>query len=91
MSVISRYRAEELDLIQLAPRSRTIDTVCHRTGNCIIHDIQTGVTIYDDVLLLDFHHVCHKLATLSDTIQISIVSCIISKQGTHIRFAINLI
>ena len=78
MPVISRHRAEEFHFIQPAPRRAAHDPVSHGPGNRIIHDVQTGVSVDDDLIRMDLHHVCQQLLGLADAIQNTVVAAVCS-------------
>ena len=50
MTVITRYRTEEFYLVQLAPGSASAHAMSHGTGYGIVHYVQTGVSVNDDIV-----------------------------------------
>ena len=76
MAVISRNRAEEFYLIQLAPWCISHNTMCHRTCHSIKHNVQTGSTINDDVFRWYLRNLSKKTLCLRNTIHNSIVTTI---------------
>ena len=78
MSVISRYRAQEFNLVKLAPRGISHNAMSHRTGDGVVHYVQAGVTKDDNIVLRYFHHIRKKLFCFFDSIDHSIVTAIYS-------------
>ena len=76
MTVVSWHRAEEFYLIQLAPRRASHYSVCHGACNGVKHDVQTGVSIDDNLIGGNLRHICKKLLRLRDTIQNAVISAV---------------
>ena len=60
MSVISGNRAEKFHPVLFAPGSIAHNAVSHCSCNCIVHDVQRGVSEDDDVVGIVLHHVAQK-------------------------------
>ena len=58
--VIAGNRAKELDLVQLAPGRIAHDTVCHGSGYSVIHDVQRGIAVDNDVVRIVLHHIADQ-------------------------------
>ena len=76
MSVISWYRAQKLNLIQLAPRGTAHYAKKHGSCNCIIHNIQTCIAAYDHLICRNAKHIANQLFCLRNAVQQSIVSAV---------------
>jgi len=57
MSVISRYRAQEFNLVKLAPRGISHNAMSHRTGDGVVHYVQAGVSIDNDIVSRNLDHI----------------------------------
>ena len=87
MTVISRYRTEEFYFIKLAPRSISKYTMNHRTGNTVIHNVQAGVAVYDDIFCIGIQNLCDQLFCFIDSIKRAIVSQIGSETAYQCSLA----
>ena len=76
MPVISGNRAQKFYFIQLTPGSVAHDSVGHGAGNGIIHDIQAGVTVDNDMIRSHLHHIPQQFFCFTDTIQHTIITAI---------------
>ena len=90
VSVISRYRAEEFYFVELAPRCASEYSVCHCSCNCIIHNVQTGISEDDYIIFRHFHHIRKKLFCLGDSVQPAVVpavnSVLTGQVGTAVQY-----
>ena len=57
MSVISRYRTQEFNLVKLAPRGISHNAMSHRTGDGVVHYVQAGVSIDNDIVSRNLDHI----------------------------------
>ena len=78
MTVISWYRTEEFHLVKLAPRCISHNSVGIGTCDGVEHYVQTGVTIDNDVLRLNFGHLAKKSLSFRNTVNHTIVSAVYS-------------
>ena len=85
MPVISGYRAEPLDLVQLAPRSVPHDAMRIGAGNLIIHDIQRRVSVDQDVVRIVFHHIPDQNLRLADAAKHTIIAAVRSVLTGKVR------
>ena len=86
--VIARDRAEPLHLIQPAPGDIPHHTVRHGTGNGVIHHIQGGVSVDDDVVRIVLHHIGNQDLGLCDPVQHSVISAVRPVLTEHVRIAV---
>ena len=89
MTVISRYRTKEFHLVQLCPGGISHNTVGHGTGYCIKHNIQAGISIYNDIFFRYTGHICHQAANLRNTCETTVVSAVHSGLSIQIAFAVD--
>ena len=76
MAVVAGHGAQELHLVQLAPGSGAHDAVGIGAGNGIVHHVQAGIAVDDDVLGVVLHHVAQQLPGLFDAGQRAVVAAI---------------
>ena len=76
MPVVSGHDAEEFHLVQLAPGRVTHDAVSVGAGDGVVHDIQTGVSVEDDVVRLHFHHIRHQVQRLRNAGEHAVVAAV---------------
>ena len=85
VSVISRHRAEEFHPIQLAPGRIAHDAVCVRSGDRVIHDIQRGIAVYDDVGRIILHHLPHQLLGFLNAVEHAVIAAVCAVRAGQIR------
>ena len=78
MPVIAGNGAQELDAVKLAPRSGSAHAEYHRSCDRIIHNVQTGVSEYDDVFVRYLHHLAHQPSGLMDTGKFTVVTAVLA-------------
>ena len=76
VTVITRNRAEELHLVELAPGSASHDAVGHGAGNGVVHHIQAGVSVDNNIVRGYLDHVGDQLLGLSDAVQNAVVPAV---------------
>ena len=91
MPVISGNDAQKLHLVQLAPRRIAHHTVRHASGDRIVHDIQRGVAVDDDILCRNLHHVRHQLLDLLYTGETAVVAAVGAVRTYQIRITVQCI
>ena len=74
--VVAGNGAEELHLVQFAPGGRAHNAADHGPGHGVIHDVQAGVAVDDDLVGPDLHHVGHKLLGLLNAVQHAVVPAV---------------
>ena len=88
MPVIAGHRAEPLHLVQLAPGGIAHHAVGHGTGNGVIHHIQGGVSVDDDVVRIVLHHIGKKDLGLLDAAEHAVIPAVRAVLAEHIRIAV---
>ena len=76
MAVISRHRAEEFYLIQLAPGGISHKSQKHSAADRIVHDVQAGVAVDDNLIRPHADHPGHQFLRLGNTVGHTVVSCV---------------
>ena len=88
MSVVAGYRAKEIHLVQFSPGCVAHDTMCHCAGDRIIHDIEGGVAIDNDIIRAVLHHIADQVLALFNSVQYTVVAAVCSVFTEHIRVRI---
>ena len=88
MTVIARHRTQKLHPIQFAPGCMSHNTMSHRAGNRIIHHIQAGITVNNNLICRDLAHSSQKLLGLLDSIQHTIITAVYTLTAFQIHTAI---
>ena len=87
MAVVSRHHTEEFHLVQLAPGRISHDAVAVGAGNGVVHDVQAGVPVEDQVVIGDLHHVSHQLLGLRNAAEHAVIPAVRAVLAGHIRGA----
>jgi len=87
MTVVSGHRAENFHLVQPAPRRVIKDTVDHGTVDRVIHNIQAGVAVDNDIFRLRADHSRDQLLRRLDPVQDTVVSDIRAETAPKNRVA----
>ena len=74
--VVAGNGAEELHLVQLAPGGRAHNALDHGPGHGVVHHVQAGVAIDDDLIRPDLHHVRHELLAFLNAVQHAVVPAV---------------
>ena len=76
MPVITGYRTEKLHNGKLAPGRTAADAVRHGTRYRIIHDVQTGISVNDNLVGRNLDQIRQKLLGFLNTVDHAIVSAV---------------
>ena len=76
MAVISRNRTQELHMIQFAPRCTTQNAIGHCNRHYPVHNVQAGVSIYNNLFRLYAQHRCKECLCFRQSIQNPIVPAV---------------
>ena len=76
VAVVAGHGAQELHLVQLAPGRGAHDAVGVGAGHRVVHHVQAGIAVDDDVLGVVLHHVAQQLPGLLDAGQRAVVAAI---------------
>ena len=88
MPVVTGHRAEELHDRKLAPGRTAADAMRHGTRHRIIHDIQAGIAIDDDLVGGNLDQIGKKLLGFLNTVDHTIVSAVNSFPALQIGGAV---
>ena len=62
--------------------------MCHCAGDRIIHDIEGGVAIDNDIIRAVLHHIADQVLALFNSVQYTVVAAVCSVFTEHIRVRI---
>ena len=60
----------------------------HRAGNCIIHDVQTGIPKNYNVFLWNFHHISKQLLCFTYAVQNTVIAAVHSFLTDKVRVTV---
>ena len=88
VTIITRYRTQKFYFVQLAPGSMSQDTMHHGSRYRVIHDVQAGIAIDDDVVGGYACHARQQFFCFFQSVQHTVVAAIQSCNVFQVALAI---
>ena len=88
MAVIAGDGAEELHLFQLAPGGAAHNAGNHGASHRVVHHIQAGVAVDDNLVGANLHHVGHEFLAFVNAIQHAVVAAIRAVFAGQVTFTV---